>query len=246
MPWCNLILLQTGVLIIKTITTTLDTVFTGSFSAERPGAKQTIKNKTSPRPKRCASLRGTRGALPHSTSPVNRGKKLKSPALSIGKRYQNAAQSNQKWSDKCTALKRRINQNWGQAELPGVLSPSHLAGLLHGAGRGDPLILLISEALGEAGSELAGVEVGNRAARESAGSKRAGREPVFATVIFAFNIKKHLQLMERELLTQAVQWRPKKCWSFGSPVHASRAIGRCYTTSPRVLARWPPHHQEKG
>lgn len=64
----------------------------------------------------------------------------------------------------------RINPNWGQAELPGVLSPSHLAGLLHGAGRGDPLILLISRALGEAGSELAGVAVGNRAARESAGS----------------------------------------------------------------------------
>lgn len=60
---------------------------------------------------------------------------------------------------------------------------------------------------------------------------------MFATIMFAFNIKKHLQLMERELLTLAVQWKPKKRWSFGSPVHASRAIGRCYTTSPRVLAR---------
>lgn len=51
--------------------------------------------------------------------------------------------------------------------------------------------------------------------------KAVGRDALLATVRFAWNKKKHLQLMEGEPLTQAAEWRLEKHCSFGSLVHAT-------------------------
>lgn len=88
-------------------------------------------------------------------------------------------------------------------------SPSYLAGLLRGARRGSLLISKLAEpSVRPAASwQWVAVAIQRQGWKQSTAlqKKAVGREALLATVRFAWNKKKHLQLMKGELLIQAAE-----------------------------------------